>query len=141
MAKVLQVIDSFFIAEMGDKFELNEKTGMYTLIKNEEFYKIAGDASSDIKSSFFSSFTISKEYAKELIEEGILEEYVETTGKSASTFKNVFDEIDSLLAKYDGELANIDKDMKDDPQVVRLEKTTVLTNLIKVLKHLKDLKK
>lgn len=138
MAKVLQVIDPFFIAEMGDKFEFNEKTSMYSLIKNEEFYKIAGDSNSDVKSSFFSSFTISQEYAKELIDDGYLEEYVEKT-KTDNTFRNVFDEIDNLIVKYDGQLANIEKE--DNPQVVKLEKTTVLTNLIKVLKHLKDLKK
>ena len=39
------------------------------------------------------------------------------------------------------ELKNIDKDMKDQPTCLKVEKTTVLNNMIKLLNHLKGLKR
>ena len=56
-------------------------------------------------------------------------------------FVNVFDEINGLIEKYEYDLANVDEELKNEPECVRLEKTTVLTNLLKVLNYLKDLKK
>ena len=138
MAKILHVIAPFFVAEIGDKFELNDN-GMYVLNKDEEFHKVAGDSSSEVKSSYSSKITISKEYAQELLEDGYLEEGVDK--KMDKPFVNVFDEIEGLLGKYTTELNNIDKTMKDAPEVIKLEKTTVLSNLIKVLNYLKNLKK
>ena len=138
MTKTLRVIAPFFVAEIGDKFELND-SGLYSLEKSEEFYKIAGDDTSDVRSSFSSMFSISQEYAKQLIEEEYLEEMIDK--KDTRAFVNVFDEIDSLIEKYTSELNTLDKDMKNEPQCLVVEKTTVLNNIIKVLNYLKNLKK
>ena len=54
---------------------------------------------------------------------------------------NVFDEIENLSKKFKEELDNIDLDLAGEPQCVKVEKTTVLTNLITVLDHLKTLRK
>ena len=142
MAKILRVIEPFFIAEVGDKFEFDANKGVYVIEKNEEFYKIAGDTSSEINSSYSSTFEISKSYAQQLLDEGYLEEYVEKKDKkNDKMFVNVFDEINGLIEKYEYDLANVDEEFKNEPECVRLEKTTVLTNLLKVLNYLKDLKK
>lgn len=141
MAKVLQVIAPFFIAEEGDKFNFNEDTKTYTLKKDEEFFKVAGDVQGEVKSSFSSAFSISIDYAKELIEEGYLEEYVEKKAVKKTEFVNVFNEISALIEKYETELSTINEDLKDEPECVRVEKVTVLNNLIKVLTYLKNLKK
>lgn len=141
MAKILQVITPFFTAEEGDKFNFNEDTKTYTLSKNEEFFKMAGDTRGEVKSSFSSEFSISMNYAKELIEEGYLEEYVEKKVNKKAEFVNVFNEIDALIEKYNEELANVNESMQNEPECVRVEKITVLNNLIKVLTYLKNLKK
>lgn len=137
MSKKLHVIDPFFIAELDDMFELNEN-GDYSLEKKEEFYKIADDKSSKVQSSCSSTFIISPEYAQTLIKDGYLEEETE---KEDKPFVNIFDEINTLIEKYSTDLKNIDADMQNVPQCVKLEKETVLNNLITVLNHLKDLKK
>ena len=137
MSKTLRVIDPFFIMEIGDTFTLSEDGKTYTSEHNEEFRK-AGD-SDEVSSVYNSVFNISTEYAKELIKEGYLEEVTES--KKQNTFVNVFDEIDNLIKKYQEELNNIDKTMKDAPQCMKVEKTTVLTNILSVLNHLKTLRK
>lgn len=137
MAKTLQVIDPFFIAELGDMFELNEN-GDYSLEKNEEFYKIADDKTSKVQSSCSSTFVISAEYAEKLVKDGYLEEMSENKSDDRE-FVNVFDEINDLISKYETELSQIANE--DAPMCVKVEKQTVLNNLITVLNHLKDLKK
>ena len=137
MAKTLQVIDPFFIAELGDMFELNENGG-YSLEKNEEFYKIADDKTSKVQSSCSSTFVISAEYAEKLVKDGYLEEMSENKSDNRE-FVNVFDEINSLIEKYKYDLSKIADE--DAPMCVKVEKQTVLNNLITVLNHLKDLKK
>lgn len=137
MTKTLRVIDSFFIAEVGDVFSLNEDGTKYSLVKSEEFYKVADDSSSEVQSSYTSTFEISTSYAKKLIEEGYLEE--ETEKNDGKPFVNVFDEINSLIQKYNSELQNLATE--DMPQCLRVEKETVLSNLVKVLNYLKNLKK
>ena len=137
MAKTLQVIDPFFIAELGDMFELNEN-GDYSLEKNEEFYKIADDKTSKVQSSCSSTFVISAEYAEKLVKDGYLEEMFENKSDNRE-FVNVFDEINDLISKYETELSQIANE--DAPMCVKVEKQTVLNNLITVLNHLKDLKK
>ena len=137
MAKTLQVTDPFFIAELGDMFELNEN-GDYSLEKNEEFYKIADDKTSKVQSSCSSTFVISAEYAEKLVKDGYLEEMFENKSDNRE-FVNVFDEINDLISKYEIELSQIANE--DAPMCVKVEKQTVLNNLITVLNHLKDLKK
>ena len=137
MAKVLRVIEPFLVVNLGDVFEYSNEEKMYISKHNEEFYK-ADDTASDVKSSYTSEFKISVEYAKVLVEEGYLEEATEVSDKS---FVNIFDEIDTLLAKYKKVLETIEQDMADLPVCVKVERQTVLTNMITLLEHLKSLKK
>jgi len=135
MSNILRVIDPFFITEIGDTFTLAED-GNYEFNKNEEFHK-AGE-SNEINSSYTATFKISKDYAQQLINDGYLEE---VNADKKANFINVFDEIDNLIKRYDEQLKNIDIDMANEPQCLKVEKTTVLTNILSVLNHLKTLRK
>ena len=137
MAKILRVIEPFLVVNIGDTFEYSNEEKMYISKHNEEFYK-TDDSVNDVKSSYNSEFKISVEYANALIAEGYLEEATEISDK---LFVNIFDEIDTLLEKYEGDLKTIDKDMSDLPACVKVERQTVLANMITLLKHLKSLKK
>lgn len=137
MTDTLRVIDSFFIAETGDTFKFSKETGRYSLEKNEDFYKIANDHNSEVQSSYYSKFEISSTYAESLIKEGFLEEVIENNNNKP--FVNVFDEINALISKYSSELDN--NNDENLPLCMKVEKETVLKNLIKVLNYLKDLKK
>lgn len=139
MAKILRVIEPFLIMETGDTFEYDEKSGMYVSKHEEEYYKNDESSVKEIKSVYSSNFQISEEYAKCLIVDGYLEEATEISDKAP--FVNIFDEIDTLLGQYSAQLASIDADMKDLPACVRVERQTVLQNMITLLKHLKSLKK
>ena len=108
---------------------------MYTAERNEEFHR-TDDEDSELRSTYSAKFSISEGYAKELIQDGVLEDADDT-----KAFVNVFDEIDSLTSRYENELKNVDKDMKDFPECMKVERTTVLNNLISVLDYLKGLKK
>ena len=70
---------------------------------------------------------------------GYLEEVNENENKTS--FVNVFDEIDTLLEKYKKGMENLEEDMIGLPACVKVEKETVLSNLITLLEHLKSLKK
>ena len=137
MAKILRVVEPFLVVNLGDVFEYSNEEKMYISKHNEEFYK-ADDTANDVKSSYTSEFKISVEYAKALVEEGYLEEATEVSDKE---FINIFDEIDSLLTKYKKGLETIEQDMADLPICVKVERQTVLTNMITLLEHLKSLKK
>ena len=137
MAKILRVIESFFIMEVGDTFEWSADDKMYVSKHNEEFYKTDAEKVDEIKSSYNSEFKISENYAKSLLEDGYLEEVTE---KTDNTFVNVFDEIDNLLIKYQNSLKLL-KNETDLPACLKVERETVLTNLITLLEHLKSLKK
>ena len=136
MAKTLRVIDSFFVMEAGDIFTLSEDGKFYTAEHNEEFHK-SGDTD-ELNSAFSSTFRISVDYAKQLIDGGYLEE---VNPEPKKKFVNIFDEIDSLITRYQNELNSIDTDFADEPQCLKVEKTTVLTNILSVLNHLKTLRK
>lgn len=135
MAKTLRVINSFFVMEVGDTFVLSEDGKYYISCHNEEFHK--NDDDNSVNSSFTSEYRISPEYAEQLIKDGYLEE----VGSGKKDFVNVFDEIDNLINRYQTELINLDSDLAGEPQCVKVEKNTVLTNLLSVLNHLKTLRK
>lgn len=135
MAKTLRVIDSFFVMELGDTFTLSEDGNYYIAEHNEEFHK--GGDTDELNSTFSSTFRISLDYAKQLIEDGYLEE----VDPEPKKFVNVFDEIDNLIERYKNELNSVDTDLAGEPQCVKVEKTTVLTNILSVLNHLKNLRK
>jgi hypothetical protein len=137
MAKILRVIDPFFVMDLNDTFEYNADTKMYVSHHKEEFYKMDDDTINEVKSSYNSEFQISEDYAKTLIEEGYLEEVTE----SDKPFVNVFDEIDTLLNKYQKGLETLNEDCAELPTCVKVERETVLTNMVTLLKHLKGLKK
>lgn len=139
MARKLNVINPFFTAELGDTFELTEDGKFYQLEKNEEFYKVSDGISNEVRSSYTSNFRISIEYATNLIEEGYLAENKEN--HEDKPFVNVFDEIDGLIQKYTNELSGLNEEMKNAPMCMKVEKETVLKNIITVLNHLKNLKK
>ena len=139
MAKTLRVIDPFFVMELGDTFEYSEDSKMYVSVHNEDFYNTDNSSVESIKSSYNSQFQISADYAKTLIKEGYLEEVPET--EKNANFVNIFDEIDNLLTKYKSGLKTIEKDMAELPACVKVERQTVLTNMITLLEHLKSLKK
>lgn len=133
MSKTLEVIKPFDILDEGDVFELTADGKYYVCEYNEE--NSAFEGAGNFSSSYNTSYKISVDYAKALVNLGILSEETEN---ESSDFVNVFDEIDRLLAQYTGDLNSIDKNL---PTVLKVEKTTVLENLIKVLNHLKSLKK
>lgn len=141
MSKILRVVEPFFVMEVDDTFELSADGKRYISEYNEEYNKYDDDRVSD--SSYHSSFSISVDYAKELIEAGVLEEVIDKAEKIKrdSNFVNVFDEIDNLLTKYNAQLETLDKDMVNSPQCLKVERKTVLSNMVKLLSYLKNLKK
>lgn len=137
MTNTLIVIKPFYTLNIGDTLELSEDKQTYVASHTETMANSIDDGN-DIYGSYTTALTISTSYAKELIEEGFLK--CEDSSQK-SKFVNVFTEIDNLLNKYQFELANVDESCKDMPQCVKVEKITVLNNIIKVLNYLKNLKK
>ena len=133
MEKTLKVIKPFGIMEKDDEFVMNEN-GTYTAEYNETTNEEAEDNS--FYAQYQSRYTISPEYAQALMEDGFLTEV-----KDLPKFVNVFDEIDKLSTKYTIDLQNIDQDCDIFPACVKVEKETVLKNILKVLDYLKSLKK
>ena len=124
--------------EVGDTLELSADGQTYESTYNEEMGNSIDDGN-EVFGSYSSTFKISTSYAEDLIKQGYLKnDDIET---SKSTFVNVFTEIDNLLNKYQDELRNIDEDYANMPQCMKVEKVTVLDNMITVLNHLKNLKK
>ena len=136
MMKELKVIEPFFNLEIGDKLTLTEDGKSYVFTDSDS--SVDKTESGDSKFSFSATFKIDSVYAQELIKNGYLEE---VDYKKNDTFRNVFDEIDIMLNRYNEELDNLDRDFDDKPACLKVEKGTVLKNLIKVLSHLRELKK
>lgn len=134
MNKVLTVARPYCWMEPGEKFELSSDGKMYTNVHTNEYTAACDDA--DMFSKAEISYSISKDFANSLVENGVL-----TDSQPSSDFKNVFDEIDNMLEVYKEDLNNLDEDTKDKPACIKVEKETVLHNLIKALSYLKSLKK
>lgn len=138
MTKILKVIKPFFVMEVGDTFEYDADTKQYKSVYNEE-HNSSNEENSTVVSSYNSVYTISEDYAKMLLENGYLKELkMENTAKQ---FVNIFDEIDNLLNRYNEDLKTLLNTDDDTPQCLKVEKETVLRNMIKLLQHLKSLKK
>lgn len=135
MTKTLRVISDFLDMAPGDTFEYDNDSKMYVAERNEEFHR-TDDSDSELRSMYTARFAISEGYARELIQDGVLEDADEK-----KNFVNVFDEIDSLASRYENELKNVNKDMAQFPECMKVERVTVLNNLLSVLDHLKGLKK
>ena len=136
--KTLVVLKPFYTLEVGDTLDLAENGKEYIAAYDEQMANTIDDGN-EIYGNYSSRFTISTAYAKELIDAGYLG--VDKKSEDDKKFVNVFSEIDTLLDKYSDELKNIDEDYANMPQCMKVEKTTVLENMIKVLGHLKNLKK
>lgn len=139
MNKTLNVIEDFAYLTPGDVFTLSDDGSEYVIEENEVFDR-SDDKDGLFKSTYNSRFAISPAYAKELIKHGILEDPYDTK-ENDGTFVNVFDEIDTLIDRYNDDLQKLPKEMENQPECLKVERTTVLTNLLNVLKHLKSLKK
>ena len=55
--------------------------------------------------------------------------------------KDQIAQAEKIRKHYADALKNLDEDMKDQPTCLKVEKTTVLNNMIKLLNHLKGLKR
>lgn len=134
MTKTFNVIKPFRHLVPGDTFELNED-GSYTATQHSED-DYTSDLYGDFKSSITSEFTVSDEYVDELVKRGIVKD-----ADPKKPFVNIFDEIDHMIDTYTKDLNNIDSDMDNAPECLKVEKITVLKNLIKTLDYLKNLRK
>lgn len=126
MSKTLRVIEPFSNLEIGDILRLTEN-GNYAYENKESSDELA----------FSVSVSINQYYAQKLIDAGYLEEIDD----KQEGFVNIFTEIDTLLKTYQDDMSNLDADYIDAPACLKLEKRTVLENMIKLLSHLKALKK
>lgn len=141
MSKVLKVIKPFFVLDKDDTLELSQDGTTYSSVYKEQTSQ-SDDASSNIQSTYTSEYTISVDYAKMLIEEGFLEEVKKSEPVvDKRDFVNVFEEIDMLIEDYTEALNNIDNEMANMPACLKVERKTVLDNLLTLLTHLKSLKK
>lgn len=122
--------------EPGEIFELSADGKTYVNTHTNEYSSTLKDA--DINSKMVTEYSISTDFAKDLISNGILDDGEK---KEDRNFVNVFDTMDDMLDTYQKDLNNIDTDMKDSPACLKIEKETVLRNLIKTLSYLRSLKK
>ena len=139
MTKILKVVKPFFVMEIGDTFEYDNDTNQYKSVYNVE-NNSSNDNNSTVMSSYSSVYTISTEYAKVLIGQGYLEQVDENSAESKK-FVNVFDEISNLISVYNKDLADVLRSDDNIPQCLKIERETVLRNMIKLLEHLNSLKK
>ena len=141
MAKILKVTKPFFVMEIGDTFEYDANTKQYKSVYNIE-HNGSDEKNTTVVSTYNSVYTISEEYAKMLIDNGYLEEsYIDTESEKPTQFVNIFNEIDKLISEYSKDLDCIDNEYKDMPECLKVEKVTVIKNLLKLLTYLKSLKK
>lgn len=141
MAKILKVTKPFFVMEIGDTFEYDANTKQYKSVYNIE-HNGSDEKNTTVVSTYNSVYTISEEYAKMLIDNGYLEEsYIYTESEKPTQFVNIFNEIDKLISEYSKDLDGIDNEYKDMPECLKVEKITVIKNLLKLLTYLKSLKK
>lgn len=139
MTKILKVVKPFFVMEVGDTFEYDCNSKNYKSVYNEE-HNSSNEENSTVVSSYNSVYTISEDYAKMLVDNGYLDEVTQNTDNTKQ-FVNIFDEIENLLNKYNTDLNILLNSTDDTPQCLKVEKETVLRNMIKLLQHLKSLKK
>ena len=141
MAKILKVTKPFFVMEIGDTFEYDANTKQYKSVYNIE-HNGSDEKNTTVVSTYNSVYTISEEYAKMLIDNGYLEEsYIDTESEKPTQFVNIFNEIDKLISEYSKDLNDVDNEYKDMPECIKVEKVTVIKNLLKLLTYLKSLQK
>ena len=127
--------------EIGDTFEYDTNIKQYKSVYTIE-HNGSDEKNTTVVSTYNSVYTISEEYAKMLIDNGYLEEsYIDTESEKPTQFVNIFNEIDKLISEYSEDLNGIDDEYKDMPECLKVEKVTVIKNLLKLLTYLKSLKK
>ena len=134
MAKVLIVTEPFMGLEKDDEFVWD---GQFYVAQQDDEYMKHDESGDTFQASFQASCKLSKEYANALIEQGYLTTPCDSCTDEKS-FVNVFDEIDNLIGKYNEALKETNK---EEHPAIRHEQETVYLNMIKVLEHLKGLKK
>jgi len=138
MTKELKFVKPYFMMDPNDRMVISEDGKSYVSTYSDEYHADSDD--DNVWSTYSSTFAISTEQAKRLLAQGVVEEVHETKDQ-ANKFVNIFDEIDNLISLYTLQLTTLDEDYKDQPLCLKNEKLTVLNNLIKLLNHLKNLKK
>lgn len=134
MNETLTVVKPYCWMEKDDTFQLSADGSSYVSTRTREYTNTYKDI--DLTGRSEMTCSISKETANNMINAGILK-----AGEEETPFVNVFDRIDEMLDTYNKDLDNIDTDMKDSPTCMKIEKETVLRNLIKTLSYLRSLKK
>lgn len=135
MNKTLKVIKPFFVMQEGDTFVETDKN---TFVSKHEEYDSFDDANTSMFSQYNSSYEISDSLANKLIEDGYLS--APTQKVDNKQFVNVFEEIEKLAMQYDKDLDDLMEE-NNMPACLKVEKETVLRNMLKVLEHLHSLKK
>ena len=143
MIKTLKVVKPFYVdnnleIKVNEIFEWSEDEGLYI---NENTSVYNPDDSSDDTDTFSSTTKtyISIGYAARLLKYGFLKD---TEGvKTKDDFVNIFDEIENLKNEYTKQLNGINEEYKTSPACLKVEKQTVLTNLLNLLNYLSSLKK
>ena len=143
MIKTLKVVKPFYVdnnleIKVNEIFEWSEDDGLY-INENTSVYN-PDDNNED--SDGFSSTTktyLSIGYVARLLKYGFLKD---TGGfENKEGFVNIFNEIENLKKEYTEQLNGLDGEYKTSPACLKVEKQTVLTNLINLLNHLGSLKK
>lgn len=133
----LKVIKPFFVMEVNDTFEYSDTENVYVSKYEESNTTNTVDEEQNIFSSYTSEYKISPDMAEQLIKDGYLEPVKDED--ESSKFVNVFDEIDRLLNIYNQDLADVQEERRNPNKASEAE--TVYANMIKVLDHLRSLKK
>lgn len=130
MTKSLKVIKKGLSLEVGDILTLSEDNKFYIFEYTDNLHN-----EDNATYSCSTVCRITTEYAKLLVKEGYL---VEVDDKP---FVNIFDEISNLMKVYRTQLDEVLAQNGDYPMCLKVEKQTVLSNMIKLLMHLNSLKK
>ena len=130
MTKSLKVIKEGLSLEVGEILTLSEDNKFYIFECTDNLHNEGNDTY-----TYSTTCRISVEYAKLLIEEGYLAEVDD------KPFVNIFDEISNLMKVYREQLDEVLAQTGDYPMCLKVEKQTVLSNMIKLLMHLNSLKK
>ena len=130
MTKSLKVIKEGLSLEVGDILKLSEDNKFYIFEYTDNLH--------NEDSATYSCSTVCRittEYAKLLVKEGYLAEVDD------KPFVNIFDEISNLMKVYRTQLDEVLAQNDNYPMCLKVEKQTVLSNMIKLLMHLNSLKK
>ena len=143
MTKTLKVVKPFYVdnnleVKVNEIFEWSEDDGLYV---NENTSVYNPDDNNEDASGFSSTTKIylSIGYVDRLLKYGFLKDAEDI--KTKDHFVNIFDEIENLKNEYTKQLNGLNEEYKNSPACLKVEKQTVLSNIINLLNHLGSLKK